>query len=83
MRATALGRQRRTGPRLTRRVRGGSMSAALATVALQLAVGAAPAHALSSHTYGPGSYTVVVPNDVSYIVAGLTGGGAAVPATTA
>ncbi|MBD0841769.1 hypothetical protein [Streptomyces sp. TRM68416] len=73
---TVPGARRWSGPRSIYRPRVGMVGLmAMAGVVQSLAT-AAPAHALETRTYStPGSYTVIVPSDVTYVAVSLTGGG--------
>ncbi|GGY34917.1 hypothetical protein [Streptomyces tanashiensis] len=73
---TISGARRRSGPRPTCRTRVGIVGLMAMAGVLQSFATAAPAHALETWTYStPGSYTVTVPSDVTYVAVSLTGGG--------
>ncbi|WP_328941007.1 hypothetical protein OG259_04655 [Streptomyces sp. NBC_00250] len=73
---TIPGARRRSCPRSICRTRAGVVGLMVMAGALQSLATAAPANALETRTYStPGTYTVTVPSDVTYIAVSLTGGG--------
>ncbi|MDQ0585493.1 glycine-rich domain-containing protein [Streptomyces rishiriensis] len=73
---TIPGARRRFGPRSTCRTRVGIVGLMAMAGVLQSFATAAPAHALETRTYStPGSYTITLPSDVTYVAVSLTGGG--------